>query len=247
MRTKKFVVVMVLAFAMVLSACASTAQGQGTTPDNTTQSRTLSVTGNSQISLTPDIAYVTIGVHTENKDATQAVASNNDQATQVVDALKAMGVDPKDIQTNNFNIYPQQNYGQNGELLGTTFIVDNSVNVTVRDLSKLGDLLSAVVNAGANNINGISFDVADKQTALAEARTQAVEDAQSQAQELAQAAGVTLGEVQSISYYTNVPMPIPQFEGKGGSGGAAASVANVPVNPGQLVITASVSVVYYLR
>jgi uncharacterized protein YggE len=246
MQPKKILIVMMLAFAMVLSACATPAQGQTNTGDTTPQTRTLSVTGNAQISLTPDIAYVSIGVHTENKDANQAVSSNNDQATKVVDALKTMGIDAKDIQTNNFNVYPQQNFGPNGEQLGTTFVVDNSVNVTVRDLSKLGDLLSAVVNAGANNINGVSFDIADKQSALAEARKQAVEDAQSQAQELAQAAGVTLGDVQSISYYNNVPMPIPQFEGKGG-GGAAASVANVPVNPGQLVITASVSVVYALR
>ena len=97
MQPKKILIVMMLAFAMVLSACATPAQGQTNTSDTAPQTRTLSVTGNAQISLTPDIAYVSIGVHTENKDANQAVSSNNDQATKVVDALKTMGIDAKDL------------------------------------------------------------------------------------------------------------------------------------------------------
>ena len=118
----------------------------------------------------------------------------------------------KDIQTTNFSIYPQQQYDNNGKMTGIIYVVDNTVYVTVRDLTKLGDLLDASVTAGANNINSISFDVADKTAALSQARLAAVADARKQADELTGATGVTLGTVQTISYYDSTPpisVPMP--------------------------------------
>jgi uncharacterized protein YggE len=115
--------------------------------------------------------------------------------------------------------------------------------VTLRDLTKLGDLLDAVVKAGANNINSIQFDVADQETALSDARKQAVANARKQADELAQAAGVTLGDIQTISTSTS-GVPVPVFEGKGGGGQLAASV---PVSAGQLVVSVDVYIVYLIK
>ncbi len=215
------------------------AQSGGTTP------RTISVTGSGTAYLDPDIAYIYIGVHTENEDAKLAVDNNNASAQKVIDALIAAGIAAKDIQTTNFSIYPQQNYDSQGKVTSTHYSVDNTVYVTLRNLAKLGDTLSTAINAGANSINGIQFDVADRTAALSEARRSALANAGEQARELAQAAGLSLGDIQQIN--TSVAgSPIP-FYAAGMGGRGAADVASVPVNPGQLVVTVDVNVVYTLR
>lgn len=237
MRHKLVLLIAALILPVVLSACVSVSQP--TQPIT----RTLNVNGTAQVVLTPDIAYISIGVHTENADAKEAVAANNSQAQRVSDAIKALGVDEKDIQTTNFSIYPQQQYDQNGQLTGTVFVVDNTVYITLRDLAKIGDILGAAVDAGANNIYGIQFDVADKTEALAQGRKLAVENAQKQAEELAQAAGVTLGPIQSINFYNAYPVPVT-MDGKGGGEMVGAAVS---ISPGQMTITVDVNIIYEIR
>jgi hypothetical protein len=238
---KKKLVFAVLAFALVLSACGPTTINQAA-PENV---RTLNVNGLGQVYLTPDIAYIYIGVHTEGVTATEAVDSNKSQTTAVIEALKKAGVADKDIRTSNFSIYPSQQYGPDGTVSGTIYMVDNSVNLTVRNLDGLGDLLDSAISAGANNVNNIQFDVADKAQAVKEARAKAVEDAKLQAQELADAAGVSLVNIQTINFYDNSTYPTYDY-GKGGGGGGAAQVA-VPIQPGQLTVAVTVNLVYSIK
>jgi uncharacterized protein YggE len=209
--------------------------------------RTLNVNGTGQIFLSPDIAYIYIGVHSEEATAADAVTANNEETQQVIEALKAAGVEAKDIRTTNFSIWPNQQYGPDGQPTGTRYVVDNSVFVTVRELDNLGDLLDAAVSAGANSINSIQFDVADKTDALKKAREEAVKDAKAQAQELADVAGMDLGEVQSISFYDSAPMPYMDSYGKGGGGAAVSEAAAVPIQPGQLTLTVTVSMSYAIK
>jgi uncharacterized protein YggE len=198
------------------------------------------VTGSGQALLTPDIAYVTIGVHTEDKNASEAVDANNTQAQAVSTALREFGIAARDIRTTNFSIYPQQQFDDRGQVEGITYVVDNSVYVTVRDLTKVGDLLDTAVQAGANSISGIQFDVADKANALTDAREAAVTNAQEIAEELADAANVTLGPVQSITLYGSTPMPM--FDAR-----AAVLESAVPISPGQLNITVEVQMVFQIQ
>jgi uncharacterized protein YggE len=125
-----------------------------------------------------------------------------------------------------------------------TYAVDNTVYVTLREIDRLGDLLDTIVQAGANTVNSIQFDVADKDKALKDARAEAVKDANAKAQELADTAGVQLGQLQSVSFLDNQPYPV--FDGKGG-GGAAAEAAAVPIQPGQLTFNVMVNVVYAIK
>ncbi|NWF64149.1 MAG: SIMPL domain-containing protein [Chloroflexi bacterium] len=242
MNKKYFVFALLAIAALTISACGSTTINQAA-PE---AERNLNVSGLGVVYLTPDIAYINIGVNTQRENAAQAVEINKEQTTKVIQALKDFGVDEKDIRTTNFSIWsnPQYDPAGTGQILGTTYSVDNTVNVTIRDLDKLGDLLDAAVQAGANNIYSIQFDVEDKSAANKEARTLAVENAKSQAQELAAAAGVELGEIQSISYYESSPMPY--FEGKGGGGGEMANAA-VPIQPGQLAISVTVNLTYGIK
>jgi uncharacterized protein YggE len=155
-------------------------------------------------------------------------------------------VDANDIQTTNFSIWQNSQYGPDGKPSGTNYAVDNTVYLTVRTLSQLGDLLDAAVRAGANNINSIQFDVADKTKALSDARAEAVKTAKTQADELAAAAGVTLGGIQSIQYFDASPSPVFQGKGMGGGGAASADVA-VPINPGQMQISVTVTIAYEIK
>lgn len=238
MRTKILALSIFLILALVLSGCSVKLNQPATAP-------TLNVNGSAVVTLDPDIAYISIGVHTQNTDATMAVSDNNTQAQKVVDALKAAGLDVKDIRTSNYSISPQQQTDDKGNVTGVLFVVDNTVYVTLHDLTKIGDILGAATQAGANNIYGIQFDVLDKDTALAGARKTAVANAKQQAQELAQAAGVTLGAVQSINYYNNYPSPV-MAEGKGG-GAMLSNATSAPITPGQLTFTVDVNMVYAIQ
>ncbi len=209
--------------------------------------RSINVVGSGQVYLVPDVAYIYVGVHSQSENVTTALNDNNDQAKQVTDALKELGVEQKDIQTTSFNIYPQQQYEPGtGNVTGTLYVVDNTVYVTVRDLKRLGELLDTVVRSGANSINGINFDVVDKEKAQSDARELAITNARKQAEELAKVSGLTLGDIQTISTgYTSSPMAKEMY-GMGGGGGMAAA-SDTPVSAGQLVLSAEVSVTYQVK
>ena len=241
MKTKTIFLIAILLLGTVLTACGPASIAVQTQPP----ARTITVTGTGKVTLTPDIAYISIGVHTENASATQAVSGNSTQAQAVITAIKGFGVADKDIQTTDFSINPQQQTDSNGKVTGILYVVDNTVYVTVRDLTKLGNLLDSAVNAGANNISSIQFDLADKTAALSQARLAAVADARKQADELTKATGVSLNVVQSISYYdTTAPVTVQYAKA---DIVAAPAAASVPVQAGSMQIYTTVTIVYGLK
>jgi uncharacterized protein YggE len=237
MKTKFALLVSILVLGSLLTACGPTTVYTQSEPPQ----RTITVTGTGMITLTPDIAYIYIGVQTQDASASTAMNDNNTQAQAVINVIMSFGVEAQDIQTTNFNIYPQQQYDDHNNVIGVTYIVTNTVYVTVRDLTSLGALLDATVQSGANSINSISFDVADKTDALSQARQAAVEDARKQADELASATSVTLGDVQTISYYDSTPSPISY------RGAVADMASSVPIEAGSMQITTTVTIVYEIH
>lgn len=203
----------------------------------------LTASGSGQVFLTPDIAYISIGVETRADNVSAALKDNNAQAAAIAGTLKELGVAEKDIQTSAFNVYPQQEYGPDGQMTGTKYVVNNTVNVTVRNLSGLGQMLDAVVSSGANTIYGIQFDVDEKDAAYSEARKLAIDDAKKKAAEMAEAAGIRLGDLISLNVYQSGG-PTPLYEGKGGM---AAGVPQAPVAAGQMVITINADLSYEIK
>lgn len=248
MNKKYLIFAIVAVFALVVSACGpSTVTNNYAAPESI---RTLNVSGVGVVYLTPDIAYITIGVNTQRDNASAAVEANKEQTTAVIQAIKEAGVEDKDIRTNNFSIWSNPQYDEFGQLTGqVNYVVDNTVNVTVRDIDKLGDLLDAAISAGANSIYSIQFDVEDKTAAQEEARTKAVEDAKTEAAGLAETSGVALDVVQNISYYeSGGAYYYDMGYGKGGGGGGVMSeAAAVPIQPGQLAITVTVNITYVIK
>jgi uncharacterized protein YggE len=239
---KPFFFAISLILAMSLAACSGTALTTSAVKDSSP--RTVSASGTGMVYLVPDLAYINIGVQSRAEDVGLALRENNSQAQSISKVLTDLGVDQKDIQTSAFNVYPQPQYGPTGEVTRTDYVVDNVVVVTIRDLSKLGEMLDAVVSAGANNINSIQFDVTDKKTALAEARKAAIDDAKNTATEIASAAGIELGDILTLNTY-NSGSPVPVYEGKGYGG--SMNVSEAPVSAGQLVITVNADISYSIR
>lgn len=230
----------VMLLAVILGAC-STAAAQPVSPSDS-PARTITVTGSGQVFLSPDIANISVGVHTEAEDAERAVADNNAQTQNVVQMLVDMGVDRQDIQTTNFSIYPRQDFDDQGRVRDITYVVENSVRVTVRELEDIGELLNAVVESGANNVFGIQFDVEDRVSALSDARQAAVDNARNVAEEMAQAAGVELGPLHSITVFGSAPTQVFEERALAADAGGA-----VPISPGQLSLTVEVNVVYEIQ
>ncbi len=239
MKNKFIFAIALLVLGSILAACGPSNITVQTQPAE----RTITVSGTGKVTLTPDIAYISIGVNTQNASAKDAVSQNTTQAQAVIAVIKKAGIADKDIQTTDFSIYPQQQYDNNGKLTGVLYVVNNSVYVTVRDLTKLGSLLDQVVQSGANNINSITFDVADKTDALSQARKAAVAEAAKQAGELTSATGVKLGDVQTISYADTTPpitLNAPRAMDVAGGG-------NVPIQSGSMQISTTVTIVYGLK
>lgn len=236
-------------FLVILSAIflAGCTPGTVAVGPNGSATSGLSVNGRGQVSLSPDIAYVTIGVHTEADDVSQAVQQNADQVASVMAALADMGVAAQDMQTSNFSLYTGDRYDPiTGQSTGKYYSVDNTVNITVRDLANMGNLLDGAISAGANSIWGVSFDLEDKVASLAEARDAALADAMSEAQALAAAAGLTLGNVVSISY-TDTGYSYPPYYGMGGGGGGGGEGASTSIVPGLITVSAEVFITYALK
>ncbi len=234
------IIVSLMVFGL-LASCAPVAAPAAAV--ETKPSRSMSVSGTGQVTLVPDIAMINVGVHTEADRVTDALNENTTQANAISQTLQDLGVAEKDVQTSNFNVYPADRYDpMTGQIQSRYFVVDNTVIVVVRDLSKLGEILSAVVDAGANNIYGITFDVEDRDAAVTDARQLAIEDARAKAQEIADAAGVELGDLLSINVYGG-STPITYYDAKGG----AYSESSVPVSAGTLTISMECSLTYELK
>lgn len=248
-RTVKLVSVLAVGLVglLTLSACAApaVAQGGGNNPE---QPHTISVTGYGVAYGKPDIATAQIGVQSRNADPAQAVDDATAKMNAIIAALKGLGIDEKDIQTTNFSVSAQPDYDPDtGKPKDTfTYVVDNTVSVTVRDLSKVGEVLGKAVGAGANSIYGVNFAVSDQAALEAEARDKAMADAKARAEQLAKAAGVTLDTPMSIGEYSSGPIPYTA-DYKAAPAVGVGGGAPVPVSTGQIQVNLQVSVTYIIK
>ena len=202
---------------------------------------TVTATGSGTAPGTPDEADMSFGVTRHAADAKTALNGASTVAQSITSALEKASVDKKDIQTQNVSVFPQMT-DQNGKQVVTGFDANIAVRAKVRDVSKLGDVISAANAAGADNINGPTFSIADPAPVRAQAIDKAVADARKTADAMAKAAGKSVGGVLSISTGDVVSQPGPLFDTA--SAGAAKSV---PIEAGQLDVTANVTVIFELR
>jgi len=235
---------LLLLAALILSGCAAPgAQALVASTPNDTTAYTISVNGTGKVTVTPDTAVINLGVEAINPDPARAISDNNERMNAVLTAIKALGVEAKDIQTTNFSMWIENIYDINGRSTGETrYHVINQVSVKVRDIAKTGDVLTAALNAGANSVNGISFTVADQTPLVEAARAAAVANAKAKAEQLAQGLGVSVGKVRTVTESSYTPIyteaKADRALGMGGS---------VPVESGQFEISVDVQVVFDIQ
>jgi len=244
---------------IALSACSTTSAGATQASDSipansvtvvetgpaqasdSSPARTLTVVGTGSVSAVPDLAAVQIGVDTQATSAKQATRQSDRRLQAVIEALTAAGIAESDIQEAHYNLYAEERFdpatGQpSGEV---TYRVSKGLSVKVRDLTQVGAVLTAVVEAGATSISGVTFSMADTTVLEATAREQAVADAKARAQSLAELGGVELGEVVAISEVIGGPGPV--FYEPGGLGGGES------LQPGQLEVRMQVQVSFAIQ
>jgi uncharacterized protein YggE len=204
--------------------------------------RVITMNGHGEARAVPDTAMLSAGVSAQAPTAAAALAANTTRMQSVLAALKKQGVPEKDIQTSNFSISPQYANG-NGEAPRITgYQANNQVEVRLEDVSKLGVTLDALVTAGANQMNGVSFSIRNDTTLLADARVAAVAEARLKAETFAKAAGVGLGSILSIGEAGNEG-PRPMY--------AAAPMMvrdkAVPMALGEQSVNADITIVWEIK
>ena len=206
--------------------------------------RTVTVSATGTVSAEPDEATISTGVSSEAKSAREAMSKNTDAMKKVIAELKTQGVEPKDIQTTQFNVEPVYVYPKEGQPpVVTGYRVNNMVGVHVRDLDKLGGVLDQLVSVGANQMNGIAFNVSKAEVLKDDARKEAMTNALRRAKLLAAAGGATVGDVLQISedVTTFNPQPVMFSRAK------AMSAEAVPVERGSQQLEARVTVTWALK
>lgn len=205
----------------------------------------ISVVGEGEAALAPDMAIVTLAVMREAETARAALDDNNAAIAAVIAAMKEAGIEARDLQTAGLQINPHYVYPQNGDgnqqprIVG--YQVTNTLTVRIRDIAKVGEIIDQSVSLGVNQGGNIAFVSDDPSQALTEARKLAVADAMDRARTLATAAGVELGSIIEIAEQSAPPPPMPL-------GAKAfrmeAADASVPVEAGENTYTVRVSVTF---
>ncbi len=245
------VVILLLAGVLVVvrtGFAPSAAQAQMVAETTSTLPRTITVVGEGTVKIKPDIAQANIGVEVTKPTVKEASSGARDVMQAVLIALKEQGVDEKDIQTSGFSVWVERPYIQEGQPGEPIYHVTNQVAVTIRDLETVETVLGATIEAGANNIYGVTFSLSDPSQVESEARKKAVADALAKAQELATLNGVKLGDVASVSevvggrggYYAGGFREVAMPAALGGGGGG-------PIAPGELELTMQLEIVYTVQ
>jgi uncharacterized protein YggE len=242
----RYLILPVLGLAALLAVAC---EGGDTVIQNTSQGASgVTATGTGRVFGEPDVAIISVGVNVQRDTVEQA--RNDAAAAQeaVVQSLRDNGVAEEDIQTVQFSVYPQYDYSDRtqpqGEIIG--YVVSNVVQAKVRDLDTTGAAIDDATTAGGNDavVQGVSFTIDDPSELREQARRMAVEQAQQQAEQLADAAGVGLGDLISISESGGF---IPFEFGRGGVATDAAQQAETPIEPGQVEVNITVNLQYELE
>ncbi len=203
------------------------------------EERRITVSGTGTALAAPDMATITLGVTNQDAQASVAMRATSDAVTQILARLDEMGLEARDVQTRDLSLSPVWS-GRNSSGTEppriTGFTASNRVSVRVRDLDKLGQIMDAVIQDGANDFGGLSFGVQEPKPLQADARAKAVADATEKAQQLAQAAGITLGPVVSINDQGGGVRPMAQMREM-----AMADGGGVPVAGGEISVSVNIS------
>ncbi len=233
-----------LLFAAI--ACTGACSRPVATPAIGPESTLVTVSASAEARRAPDIATLSTGVVTQAADAAGAIRGNAQRMAQVVAAIEAAGIAAKDVQTSGVSLNPDYHYVSNRPPRIRGYYASNTVNVTVRDIGRLGSILDALVATGANQVNGPMFDIEDRDAVLDEARGKALAKARARADGYARRLGLRVLRVVSIDETGGRGAPHPMVARGAVAEQASAADAAMPIAPGENVLGLSLDVVYEL-
>jgi uncharacterized protein YggE len=231
-----------VALALACAApVAALAQGADPAADTMFRATTFNLSAYGETRIAPDLATINLGVQTQEATAAQAMQANATRMAAVAAALRKAGIAEKDIQTSGLNLSAQYRYEDNKPPILTGYQASNTVTVTVHDLKRLGQAVDATVNAGANQVNGISFGLENPTAAENAARETAVRALQAKADLYARATGYRIQRLVSLNEgqasYPQPPRPMM-------SAMRMEKSADTSVSPGELTVRVDVTGLY---
>jgi hypothetical protein len=223
----------------------------------------ITVSGEGKVYAKPDIAVISMGVTAQGATVAETTKTSTEKMNAIIDAVKSLGVEAKDIQTTNYNLYPRyetkttyspiSSYVEevytrtsNNAIIG--YALDQNIQVKIRDFEKIGDIISKATEKGANLVGSLQFTIDDPEQFREEARAKAIERAKENAKNLAEESGIRLGKI--INVYENNYYAPRAYDATKGMGGASVqeSVNILPtIEPGQQEINLTVSITYQVK
>lgn len=230
--------------SLILAAAAGCGVAEAQSEKAEAEPRTISVNGSGAAAAAPDVAVITVGVESFAKTAEAAMTDNSSRSTGMIDALKELGVESKDIQTRNLNLHAQYDHQRPKDgsepprvLLG--YRASNVVSARITNMQTVGQAIDAAIKAGGNRVDSIQFEISDPTSVLNAARDAAWENAHAKASQLAALAGAELGPVVKIESYEHTPTAVREV--------AMMRTADAaPVEPGQQQMSVQINVVWRL-
>jgi uncharacterized protein YggE len=208
--------------------------------------RTLAVIGTAEVRVTPDICYMSFLVTTRNRSAGQAYDDNNVQMGKINSAVRARGIETKDLQTINFTLAPKYHYETNtSKRVFDDYLVNNTLYVSVRDLTKVPAVLDAAMNAGAAEIGGVTFTIENPEKYKASARIDAIKAARGKAGVIAEQTGVKI--LKPISISESAPNRYPLTNAPAIISGGIAEREAPSLEPGEVKLTCTVYITYEIE
>ena len=220
-------------------------------PDRFVDARTIRVSGVGEVRVEPDLATAQFAVETTGATAQAAGQENAQVMDRVIRALTSAGVRREDIQTSGYSLYPEyiQEPRGNGQMEVPRirgYRASNQVSVRTAEIEQVGRLIDIGLEAGANRLNGVYFEVRDSQAAQADALEQAIGNARGAAETMARALGVTLGPVLDASTNTDPVRPVFRMASDMAARESFAA-APTPIEPGEQTIHASASLIFQIQ
>lgn len=202
---------------------------------------TISVSGEGKVVAKPDIGQVSLSVISDASAVVAAQKDNTDKMNRVIQAMKDLGIKEEDLKTTSYNISPRYQYSPNGRSDIIGYEVAQNMDVKIRDLTKVSDILGKAATAGANQVGSLIFTFDNPETLQSQARQKAIDNAKQKAKDLAGSLGVALGKVVSFNE-SSASQPIPMYasDALGRGGGGATPV----IQTGQNEIDINVNISY---
>jgi uncharacterized protein len=217
----------------------------------------ISVSGTGEIYAKPDLGLIQLSVVTQKKTVAEAMAENTKSMNAVIAAVKSQGVADKDIKTTGFNISPQYEWQKvaclaypcpDGKNILIGYEVNQQIDLKVRALDKVGDIIQKSTTAGANQVGNLQFTIDDEDAVKKQAREQAITKAQAKAKELASQLGVRLVKIVSFTENGNNPYPMYDYASSKAIGMGGGEISAAPsIQTGENKITVSVSITYEIK